>query len=198
MIVATLVLAVLPRAASDIVTLTAVLEENGAPLDRDVSAAFVLWDAEGGGATVWSDDARTFSVVDGVLAVELGAARPLPAHVFAEPMWLEVIVDAQSLAPRVRITSAPHALEAEHAASADRCSSLDGLAADDVVTRETLSIPIFARPPACGGGIAVDGTCVTVQCSFTEPAFFDCAGLCGVVAGPRTCTLEQIGWLAHD
>lgn len=196
MIVATLVLAVLPCAASDLVTLTAVLEENGAPLDRDVTASFTLWNAEGGGATVWSDDPRTLTVIDGVLVVELGAARPLPLHVFAEPMWLEVIVDGQSLAPRVRITSAPHALEAVHAKSADTCSSLDGLAAEDVVTNDVMSLPVFARPVACGGGIAIEGSCVTSQCSFIEPSFFDCAGVCGPAA-PQTCTLSQIGWLAH-
>jgi hypothetical protein len=196
MIVATLVLAVLPCAASDVVTLTAVLEENGAPLDRDVSAAFVLWDAEGGGATVWSDEPRTLTVVDGVLAVELGSVRPLPAHVFAQPMWLEVIVEGQSLEPRVRITSAPHALEAKHALSADTCSSLDGLAADDVVTRDMIDMPVFARPAACGGGIAIEPSCVTVQCAFIERTYFDCIGSCAFET-PQTCTLSQIGWLAR-
>ncbi len=196
MIVATLVLAVLPYAAADLVTLTAVLEENGAPLDRDVTASFALWNAEGGGATVWSDDPRTLTVIDGVLAVELGGARPLPPHVFAEPMWLEVNVDGQSLAPRVRITSAPHALEAAHAKSADVCSSLDGLAAADVVTNDLLSLPVYARPAACGGGLAAEGFCVTVQCSFNEAAFFDCAGVCGPLL-PQTCALSQIGRLAH-
>lgn len=196
MIVATLVLAVLPCATSDVVTLTAILEENGAPLDRQVEASFVLWDAEGGGATVWSDDARTVTVVDGVLAVELGSLRPLPANVFARPLWLQVIVDGESLEPRVRITSAPHALEASHALSADTCSSLDGLAPQDVVTKDVLTVPVFARPAACGGGLALEGTCISAQCRFLEMAWYDCAGTCNADE-PQTCTASQIGWVAQ-
>lgn len=196
MIVATLVLAVLPCATSDVVTLTAVLEENGAPLDREVTASFALWDAMGGGATLWTDDPRTVTVVDGVLAVELGSFRPLPAHVFATSTWLEVIVDGERLEPRVRVTSAPHALEATHALSADTCSSLGGLAAEDVATRDMFDLPVFARPAACGGGLAVDATCISLQCRFLEPAFFDCVGNCDMDL-PQTCAASQIGWFAQ-
>jgi hypothetical protein len=199
MIVASLVLAVFPCAAADVVTLTAVLEENGAPLDRQVSAAFVLWDAPTvGGTAVWSDDARPITVVDGVLTVEIGAARPLPQRVFAAPTWLEVIVDGEPLEPRVRITSAPHALEAAHAMSADTCASLDGLSADDVVTKDALAVPVFARVAACGGGIDVAETCLTTLCRFTtEPQYLDCAGVCTSSETPAVCTLNPIGWLAR-
>jgi hypothetical protein len=122
----------------DVVTVTAFLEEGGAPVDRAVYARFILWDAADGGHALWSEDVAALHVDHGVVDVTLGAqaTNPLPLDAFVGPRWLEIVVDTVALAPRLRMASAPSALFAERAAT---CESLDGLAVDDVATRASLT-----------------------------------------------------------
>lgn len=208
----------------DVVTLTAVLEERGAPLDRAVVVTFSLWSAGEGGEALWADDARVVVVKDGVMKVEIGnGARPLPPHVFAQATWLDVVVDGVHMEPRLRIASAPHAIEATHA---ETCSMLGELRPDDVATRAMLDevvdalgddmnvaidaivavddvqwLRIYRRPAACGGGLALEGTCTSVPCAGNESAaeglglgFLDCTSQCASDV-PRTCASTAVGWM---
>ena len=118
-----LLLALISASMPDVLTLTAVLQEGGVPLDRSVVMALSLWTAREAGQRAWTDDERNVSVINGVLAVDIGAQRPLPLDAFTEQRWLEIVIDGQVLSPRVRIDSVPHAIEATHAAS---CAALRG------------------------------------------------------------------------
>lgn len=211
----------LPARMPDVVTLTAVLEQDGAPVDRAVSVELSLWDGPVDGDAVWVDDPRGVLVMDGVLVAELGANRPLPARVFAEPRWLEIVVDGQTLDPRVRVSSAPHALEAARAAEADwadeagECASaaaattaetLNGMSADDFVTHAELDDygrrAVFLRAPGCGGGLDVGAACMTTPCvdgagKPGDPRFNDCAGICRL-ATSVACPLPAVGWMFAD
>ena len=189
-----LVLSLLPAVPPDVVTLTAVLQEEGVPVDRAVTATFSLWNSPVAGGFVWSDDERAVLVVDGLLTVDIGSARPLPPGVFAEPRWLEIVIDDQVLSPRVRVGSAPHALEATHAA---QCTRLDGLSTDDVAALSEVAaaprITVRTRPIGCGGGLVLDGACETLPCG---NYFQACDGSCGTnFTSARTCPTLETGWL---
>lgn len=186
-----LLLSFVPASMPDVVTLTAVLSEDGVPVDRAVAARLSLWDSSAAGTVVWSDDERALLVVAGVLVVDIGAQRPLPPRVFSEQLWLELVIDDQVLAPRVRIGSTPHALEAAHAA---QCATLEGLPAEAIDTLAEMAAStrrvLFARPLGCGGGLAVEPLCRTTACG---GSFLDCVGRCGMPA-PIVCPTPDVGW----
>lgn len=214
-----------PVPVPDVVTLTAVLEENGAPLDRPVVATFSLWNARDArvGEALWRDEERAILVNGGVLSVEIGGgSRPLPQHVFAQETWLDVVIDGVHMEPRIRITSAPRALEARHAAHAETCSMLGNLDEDDIATRAMLDeavdslsddvnvaiddivdindvqwLRLYRRPAACGGGLAMEGTCNTIPCPPGEASGFgylDCSAECTSDV-PRPCAANAVGWM---
>ena len=222
-------LALAPFANADVpnvVTLSATLEEQGVPVSRTVAAGFVLWDAPVAGSPVWSEDAGAIDVQAGVLVVELGARadRPLPPAVFAQPLWLEIVVDGETLAPRVRLAAVPYALAAAHA---DDASTVDGLAAADLVKKADLETPGAARvswqnivdAPAAGAPApdvpTPDGSMVAiylhsqwcvgpgaidvVSTCFTRHCngsqFFDCTGVCTTVPTTVGCPSTLLGWL---
>ena len=122
-----LVLSVMFASMPDAITLTAVLQERGMPLDRAVVMTLSLWSAHEAGDRTWNDDKRNVLVISGVLAVDVGAQRPLPLDAFTEQRWLEIVIDGQVLSPRVRIDSLPHAIEATAAA---RCAARRGRGTD--------------------------------------------------------------------
>lgn len=187
-----LLLSLVPAAMPDVVTLTAVLQEDGLPVDRAVAARFSLWDAPGGGEVVWKDDERTVLVVDGVLVVDIGTRRSLPPGAFTEQLWLEIVVDDQVLSPRVRVGSAPHALEATHAA---RCTELEGLPVEHVEALVDIASSrrhiVFARPFGCGGGLGLDADCRALPCG---SLFLTCEGQC-TSSAPALCPAVATGWI---
>ncbi len=205
--IAIVLLCLAPSEVPHVVTLNAVLEEDGAAVDRTVDAAFVLWDHERGGTAVWSE-ADTVAVRSGVLVADLGLRRALPAEVFTRALWLEISIDGQALSPRSRIASVPYAYAAEHADEAD---TLDGLGVDDLATRAALrepggakvsyqnlvdvpaGVPLYQELAACDTTrrLTLSAVCVPRPCTTGAR---DCAGACGD-SGPGECENELVGTL---
>jgi hypothetical protein len=162
-LIASIVAGAHPAAAHDealevppVVAISALLEEDGVPLDRPISARFAFWDAPIGGALVWSETHAPLLVSAGVLFVELGARveNPLTAGHFAGARFLEIVIEGVPLSPRARLASAPFALVA---ATAQVCGSLDGLSAEDVA-----SLAALAAPEGAAGGPLVSWRNVAV------------------------------------
>ena len=185
----------------DVVTLGALLEQDGAPVDRTVAASFVLWDDAVAGSPVWSESAPSLLVVEGLLVVELGAAHPLPLEIMRGPLWLEVVVDGQTLEPRTRLAAAPYARAAAEAAAlapgahvgygalVDVPPALDALATG-------AGVPLFLTPPGCAGAgtLTLASQCASVRCgsgTFTE----SCDGACRDQPSV-TCNTSPVGFLA--
>ncbi|MBI4424077.1 MAG: hypothetical protein HY554_10145, partial [Elusimicrobia bacterium] len=83
------------------------------PLSGGHDFAFAIYPAASGGSPLWSETQSAVPVYNGVLAVRLGAATPIPASAFANPdAYLEIAVDGVTLSPRERLVTAPYAFNA--------------------------------------------------------------------------------------
>ena len=106
------------------------LNSNGVPVsDTTASISFALYDASSGGTCLWSNNsatcasvaARTVTLTSGLFSEALGdtaAATPyaaIAATVFADnaSVYLEVIVNGETLTPRKAMLAAPYAMNAD-------------------------------------------------------------------------------------
>jgi len=91
----------------------AVLEDStGTPLsDTTVSIQFDLFDVSVGGASLWSETSN-FSLVEGLMNHYLGSIVALPDPLFTDhdSLWLELIVEMDTLAPRVLLTPSAYSM----------------------------------------------------------------------------------------
>jgi len=87
-------------------------DSAGAPITVATPVVFSIWDADTGGAMLWSES-TTVTPTAGVFEVVLGATTALdPADFATGPLWLEVEVNGTALTPRQELTSVPWALNA--------------------------------------------------------------------------------------
>jgi len=76
---------------------------------------FKIYDAETDGNNLWSET-HEVQVSHGVFNVILGSSNPIPAEIFTgAPLWLEVQVGDEVLAPRKKLVSVGYAIQAENA-----------------------------------------------------------------------------------
>lgn len=81
---------------------------------------FAIVDAATGDGTILWSTTETLTVNNGLFDFMLGSTTPLPSSVFdGNPRYLRVWFDGTALEPNQRIGSAPYALRAEHAITAD-------------------------------------------------------------------------------
>ena len=122
------------------------------PLNGTVTMEFSLWDAQVGGASLWSET-RSVSVVGGLFNVILGEQTPVPPSIFTggAERYLEIHVSGETLTPRQRIAAAPFA---HVAASADDAASLGGSPASSYQQRIAQACPAGFAVNA----VAADGT----------------------------------------
>jgi len=77
---------------------------------------FRLYTRERGGTAVWSETHSNVNVSNGIFNVILGSVNPIPAEIFTGvPLWLEVQVGDEVLAPRKKLVSVGYAIQAENA-----------------------------------------------------------------------------------
>jgi hypothetical protein len=98
--------------------------------DQAVELVFGLWTSESGGTQEWTETHNMMTNSIGVVSVILGSVAPLDPDDFSAPLWLEVKVDGEIMAPRRELASAPYALRAGDAdllgGAAPGAYSLDG------------------------------------------------------------------------
>ncbi len=140
LILASLFLAAASHAVPTVVTYSATLERDGAPVDGTVSATFVLFDDDTAGTEVWSETASSIAVTSGELVHELGSIEVLDDSVLAEAeLFLEVTVNGDALVPRAAIRSVPFALRAGDA------ERVGGVAASAMATDAEVSAAVAGR-----------------------------------------------------
>jgi len=87
---------------------------SGVGENADLDMTFKIYDVATGGAALWSethDGASQVEVVHGLFDVELGSITPVDLP-FDGQYWLEIVVDGNTLAPRMPLTSSPYAFRA--------------------------------------------------------------------------------------
>ncbi|MDM7920930.1 MAG: tail fiber domain-containing protein [Pyrinomonadaceae bacterium] len=142
------------------------LNLSGSPANGSYDFEFRLFDAADGGAQVGSTATRSgVTVTNGVFSVALSFVGAFSGT----DRWLEIWVRPsggvgyQTLAPRVKLTSAPYAIRSQaaetaaSATSANNASSLGGVAASQYV-QTTDPRMTDARPPTPGSGNYIQNT----------------------------------------
>jgi hypothetical protein len=137
------------------------LSTAAGPVDGAITLSVDIYDAPAGGSSRWTDT-LTLVADDGLVYATLGtAANPLDDAVFdGAARYLEFRIGAETLSPRLPITSSPYAIRSRSAGSADLLGGT--IAPDDVQLR-------VAGTCAAGSSIraiAADGS-VTCQTDTT-------------------------------
>lgn len=91
------------------------LEESGQPAEGAKSFVFRIYDAVSAGTLVWTSQAQSVAVTNGVFSVLLETGTPvnLSTGVFSGARYVEITVDGVPLSPRQEMVSAPYALVAQ-------------------------------------------------------------------------------------
>ncbi len=88
------------------------LDAAGAPItNQAVPMTFRLYPAASGGTACWSEN-RTVDVRNGLFNALLGQTAAINSECLSSDAYLELIVNGETLAPRERLTSVSHAVEA--------------------------------------------------------------------------------------
>jgi len=96
------------------------LSNGGGPITGTFPMTFSLYGAPSGGAPLWSETHASVTVSSGTFAVLLGSNTVLPlGSIFAgQTLWIETVVDGNTMAPRRPIVSVAYAARAAIADSA--------------------------------------------------------------------------------
>jgi len=113
-------------------TFQGLLRDGDTPLTGTAHLTFALYPDSTGGSPLWTHDAGSIEVDQGLYSVTLG---PLTGLAFDQAYWLQVTVDGTVLTPRYPLHSVPYALRASAAATADRATTADvaSAVADDAI-----------------------------------------------------------------
>ena len=85
------------------------LDENGSPVaDGNYDVEYKIYQAASGGTAVYTETS-TVSVEDGLFTNALGLTTAIDPTIFAQPTWLEVTINGETLTPRQRLQGSPFA-----------------------------------------------------------------------------------------
>jgi hypothetical protein len=121
----------------------------GNPLNGNYNLTFKIYNVENGGSVLWSETQNGVAVSDGIFSVILGAftAMNLP---FDSQYWLEVMVGAETIAPRRRLTSIGYSFRAQMADTAAFTLSYPAHNHDERYYTETELNTSDGNPPNTG------------------------------------------------
>jgi hypothetical protein len=97
------------------------LSKDTGAVTATLPASFTLWDAQSGGNQVWNQQSQSVQVQDGYYSVMLNFSQNWQngnAN-FSKQYWLEVLIDNQTLTPRLQLAASPYAMNARRADTAD-------------------------------------------------------------------------------
>jgi hypothetical protein len=83
-------------------------DAGGNPINGTRNMVFRLYHAESGGSAVWQETQNSVPVTSGLFNVALGSVTPLDEAEFHIPLWLEVVVEGETLA-RQPLYGSPYA-----------------------------------------------------------------------------------------
>ena len=160
-------------------TFQGILKDSGGPINGASQVTFLLYDSEIGSAPLWLET-QTITFENGYFSAVLGSAAPLNSTIFAGPeQWLGIRIGAApELGPRLRMSSVPHAFQADTAASAANADLLDGL---DSAAFLPQSAPFDGKPPICAAASSVSKFMVIpgIPGSVTQSGREDSIQVCG-------------------
>lgn len=85
------------------------LDETGNPVaDGNYTVEYRIFNAASGGTAAYTES-QSVPVEDGLFTTSLGLSGTITPTIFAQPTWLEVTVNGETLAPRQQLQGAPYA-----------------------------------------------------------------------------------------
>jgi hypothetical protein len=114
LLVADLALAAIPKKVNYQARLTDT--DTGEPITGTHSMTFRIYTTSTGGSAAWSETKSVTADANGVIATVLGSTTPITMS-FDGSMWLEIVVDSETLSPRREIVAVPYAFRAVNADS---------------------------------------------------------------------------------
>lgn len=116
--------------------------------DGDYQITFSIWNWPSGGTLLWTSEAQTIPVVDGLFTYQLGSNVQLPHSLFIDSLrWLAIKVgDDEEITPRTQLTPAPYAYHALRADTAGFASSVDSQGVtNEMIMDTTIGFEKFAH-----------------------------------------------------
>jgi hypothetical protein len=99
-------------------------DTSGNPVpDGDYEVQYVIYNDDVGGTAVYTET-QTIPVQDGFFTTALGVTDVMSPTIFAEPTWLEISVEGETLTPRQRLQGAPYAFSLASGAVVQGAESL--------------------------------------------------------------------------
>ncbi|MBN2001939.1 MAG: hypothetical protein JXA21_01175 [Anaerolineae bacterium] len=90
-------------------------DSSGTPINDTLSMQFSLFDSAVGGVRLWGPETHaTVSVADGLFSAGLGSQTSggIPTNILSGDLWLEIVVDTETLSPREQLRAVPYAMQA--------------------------------------------------------------------------------------
>ncbi len=163
-------------------------DASGSPINGSKSVTFRLWNTETGTAALNKlfEQTRTVAVTNGLLNIDIGGTAVdsfsiagIDPQIFAQPLWLELVIDSQTLAPRQKLLGAPYAMTLVGGAVVSSKHEGNGATGTADTTDENYGTLTVA---ATGGGTAlIVGVAGTTSVG-------DAIRVCAASTGGRTCT----------
>ncbi|PIU17828.1 MAG: hypothetical protein COT18_11955, partial [Elusimicrobia bacterium CG08_land_8_20_14_0_20_59_10] len=180
-------------------------DSSNNPLGGPHDFIFAIYDSLAGGFQLWTETQNGVTVVNGVLAAQLGASNALTPSVFStSDAYLQITVDGVTLSPRQRLITTPYAFSAyslsgrEYTAFVSTDASAQSIAGEKtftgslIVTGNGLSAPQLRltagvlvsseAAPSLGAGVRVSTNIYIVGFSSAAKYYGDGGALSNIVA----------------
>ena len=85
------------------------LDDSGNPVpDGNYAVEYRIFNVPDGGSAVYTES-QSVTIENGLFTTSLGLTSTITPTIFAQPAWLEISVDGETLAPRQQLQGAPYA-----------------------------------------------------------------------------------------
>ncbi|MHB0995518.1 MAG: hypothetical protein ACYC2I_04015, partial [Elusimicrobiales bacterium] len=157
-VITTLLLPLFAAAAPNLINYQGrLVDNNGNPMSGTKTVVFRICDslAASCASPLWTDS-YSVTLENGIFSVKLGSgATPLTSSVYsADDRYLEIVVDAVTLSPRVQLVSVPFALAASNITSANNVSISTGV----IVSGHVQAVKFYGDGSALTGISTSDST----------------------------------------
>lgn len=183
------------------INFTGRLTTSTGPVNGSVNLTLKLFDVASGGTALWTEIHSNVGADNGLVFVDAGTFTTLDETIFdGRRLYLEIVVNTESLTPRLAINSVPYAMRTTVATNADFLGGSIG--PGDVVTSVNGSSGVVATKAGNTVAVSLSTTgCASGQAYKFNGTTFACAndlnttytGGAGVSVSGTTISLNTIG-----